>query len=137
MRAGRAGSVVASAAADQASRASVTLTARCGIRGSSRPANLADQPAPRAGASAAMVRPPSDAQLRFQELVDLLRVALALRRLHDLPDEEAEQLVLAGAVLGDLAGILAHHLVDGGDDGRLVGYLCQPLLGDDLDGRLS
>ena len=56
-------------------------------------------------------------ELLLQQLVELRRVGLAAGGLHHLADEEAEQLVLAGAVLGELARVLRHHLVDGALDG--------------------
>ena len=50
----------------------------------------------------------SAAELLLQQLVQLGRVGLAAGGLHDLADEEAEQLVLAGAEVGELARILRH-----------------------------
>src|SRR4029078_8276977 len=43
-------------------------------------------------------------QFRPQPFVDELRVGLALHGLHRLADEEADQLLLASLVLGDLVG---------------------------------
>ena len=56
------------------------------------------------------IAPGSGHELAFQQIIDLLRVGLALALFHDLADEEAEHLVVAGAVLGYLVGV-------GGDDG--------------------
>src|SRR5690349_21575821 len=51
-------------------------------------------------------------QFRPEPLVHQLRVGLARHRLHRLADEKAEQLLLAGLVLGDLVGIGGEDLVD-------------------------
>src|SRR3546814_6493933 len=45
-------------------------------------------------------------ELFLQQAIQSIRIGLALRRTHGLGDEEAEQLVLAGAIFGELAGIL-------------------------------
>src|SRR3546814_11989211 len=62
-------------------------------------------------------------ELFLQQAIQSIRIGLALRRTHGLADEEAEQLVLAGAIFGELAGILRHHVVTRGADRRLVGAL--------------
>src|ERR1700749_3500561 len=54
----------------------------------------------------------SAAQLAPQQLVELRRIGFAARRLHHLADEESEELVLAGAVLGELRRVLRHDLLD-------------------------
>src|SRR3546814_14860731 len=71
-------------------------------------------------------------ELFLQQAIQSIRIGLALRRTHGLADEEAEQLVLAGAIFGELAGILRHHVVDRGDDRGLVGDLHQALGIDDV-----
>src|SRR5262245_48565774 len=70
---------------------------------------------------------PSAAQLAAQKLVQLSGIGLAAGRFHDLADEEAEELVLAGAVVRELCWILRHHLLDGADDRGAVGDLTQAL----------
>jgi hypothetical protein len=69
----------------------------------------------------------SELQLFLQDRVDLLRVGLALALLHDLADEEAEQLVFAGAVLLHLARVGGDDGVDHLLDGAGVGDLLQAL----------
>src|SRR6202011_5256603 len=51
-------------------------------------------------------------QLELEQFVELRRIRLALRRLHHLPDEKAEQFVLAGAVVGELLGVRGDHGID-------------------------
>ncbi len=63
--------------------------------------------------------------------------ALPLARLHHLADEEAEDLLLAAAVLLDLAGVGGDDLVDDLLDGAAVGDLLEALLGDDGVGVLA
>src|ERR1700727_658363 len=68
-------------------------------------------------ANSMLCRPPptlrlSSAQLLLQELIQLARIGLAAGGLHHLADEEPEQLFLAGAVIGELPGILGQHLID-------------------------
>src|SRR6185437_2840312 len=69
----------------------------------------------------------SAAQLAAQELVELRGVRLAAGSLHHLADEETEQLVLAGAILGELRRALRHNLLDRSRDGGAVGDLAQAL----------
>src|ERR1044071_1866760 len=73
----------------------------------------------------------SAGQLLLQQVVELRGICLAAGGLHDLADEEAEQLVLARAVIGELARILRHDLVDGLLDGAGVGDLLEALRLDD------
>src|SRR4051812_40655512 len=70
-------------------------------------------------------------QLLFQKLVDHLRIRLALRSLQHLPDEEAEERLLAAAICLDLLRVRFEH---GGDyllNLSCVGHLREPLLFDD------
>src|SRR4029077_17590659 len=67
----------------------------------------------------------SAGQLLLQKLIELRRIGLAAGGLHDLADEEAEQLVFARAVVGKLARILRHDRVDGLLDGTRVGDLLE------------
>src|SRR5215831_11629473 len=67
----------------------------------------------------------SAAKLAAQKLVELGRVGLAAGRFHGLADEEAEELVLAGAVLRELRRVLRHDLLDRALDGGAVGDLAQ------------
>src|SRR3982751_2375173 len=67
----------------------------------------------------------------LQQLVELRGVRLAGGGLHHLSYEESEQLVLARAVVGELAGILRHDLVDRLLDGARVGDLLETLGLDD------
>src|SRR5512147_2746266 len=74
---------------------------------------------PRMNATNPSIRRPSDiklVQLSPQPLVHNLRVGLTLHRLHRLTDEEAEQLLLATLVLGDLVGVRGEDFVDLGID---------------------
>src|ERR1700733_10994289 len=71
------------------------------------------------------------AELLFQEGIELSRIGLALSGLHRLADEEAEQLVLAGAVVGKLAWIAGDHFVDDALDRRAVRDLLEAFLLDD------
>src|SRR3970040_1241151 len=48
-------------------------------------------------------------QLALQHLVELRRVGLAVGGFHHLANEEAEELVLARAILGELRRIGRHH----------------------------
>src|SRR5689334_1444413 len=88
---------------------------------------------PRRAAIAALARrsrllPPQEyelTELRPKPFVDDLRVRLAGHGLHRLADEEAEQLLLAGLVLGDLVGVGGENLVDLGIDGASVARLLQ------------
>src|SRR5262245_50795755 len=75
------------------------------------------------------------AELLAQRLVDLLRVRFAARRFHDLADEEAEHLLLAGAELLDLRGVRRDDLGDELVDARGVGDLREAPLLDDLVDR--
>jgi phospholipase/carboxylesterase len=54
----------------------------------------------------------SSAADHFSFSATCLRVGLALGRFHHLPNEKAEQLVLAGAVLGQLIGIGGDHVIN-------------------------
>ena len=68
----------------------------------------------------------------LQEVVDELGIGLPLGRLHHLADEEAEDLLLAGPVLGELrrgSSPMTSAIVCG--QGALVGDLDEPLLLDD------
>src|SRR5690606_36488669 len=76
-------------------------------------------------------RAESALQLLLQELVHLRRIGLAAGRLHDLADEVAEELLLAGAVLLELLRVLREHLVDRLLDRAGVGDLLEPLALDD------
>src|SRR5258708_3112399 len=67
------------------------------------------------------------AQLELQQFVELRRVRLAFRRLHHLPDEEAEQFILARAVIGELFGIGGDHGVDHPFNGAGVRDLLETL----------
>src|ERR1700729_238553 len=64
---------------------------------------------------------PSAAELLAQQLVELRRIGLAAGRLHDLANEKAEQLVLAGTVIGQLSRVACHRLIDRLLDGGAVG----------------
>src|SRR6186997_553842 len=77
----------------------------------------------------------NSAELLAQRLVDLLRVRFAARRFHDLADEEAEHLLLAGAELLDLRGIRRDDVRDELVDARGVGDLRKAALLDDLVDR--
>src|SRR5688572_28761019 len=76
-------------------------------------------------------------QLALEQLVQLGRICLALGRLHDLANEEPEQLVLAGAVIGKLLRILRHDVVDRALDRGRIGDLLQTARLDDLIGCLA
>src|ERR1019366_5457660 len=66
-------------------------------------------------------------QLLGQKFVDHCWIGLSLRRLHHLTDKEADDGLLAGAILLQLPGIGGDHLVDdlldGGDIGKLLWLL--------------
>src|SRR5581483_742916 len=81
-------------------------------------------PCPRAAGSPRRSR----RQLLTDELVDDLRIGLALRLLHHLADEEAEQALLAAAEGLDLAGVRGQDPLDerselGGVGDRLLGQV--------------
>src|ERR1700742_4663556 len=78
----------------------------------------------------------SATELLLQQLVESSRIRLALRGLHDLADEEAEQLVLARPIVGELPRVGSHDGLDSLLDRRLVGDLFQALLLDDRVGAL-
>src|SRR5215218_11159517 len=63
----------------------------------------------------------SRVELLAHELVDDARVCPAVRPLHHLADEEAEQAVLAAAIRLDLTLVLREHLVDDRLELRRVG----------------
>src|SRR3569832_452111 len=67
----------------------------------------------------------------FENAVDRSRIRLALALLHHLADEEAEQLVLARAIFGDLVGGGREHAVDDGNDGAFIGHLHEAFALDD------
>src|SRR5260370_11152580 len=70
-------------------------------------------------------------QFSLQQLVELRRIRLALGGLHDLADEETEELVLAGPIVGESFRIGGNDGVDYSLDGAGVGDLLQaPLLDD-------
>ena len=100
-----------------------------------KPQTTESAPALRPAAGSLPPSAASGCQLAPQQLVDLGRVRLAARRLHHLPDEKAEQLVLAGAVIGELLRIRRHHLVDHPFDRAAVGNLLQAPRLDDLVSR--
>ena len=60
-------------------------------------------------------------------LVDLRRIGLALGRLHRLPDQRVERLVLAGAEFLDRLRVGREHLVDDRFERARVGHLFQAL----------
>src|SRR5205823_9173389 len=74
-------------------------------------------------------------ELLLEEAVEGARVALALQVLHRLADEEAEQVLLAGPVLLDLAGVARDHRVDHRFEGTSVADLGETLGLDDLRRR--
>ena len=74
-----------------------------------------------------------DPQLLFDDLLDGLRVGLALAGLHDLTDEPAGERGL-GLRLFDLVGIGGDHLVDHGLDRAGIGDLLHAARLDDLGG---
>src|ERR1700688_3242988 len=71
-------------------------------------------------------------QLSFQQVVELRRIRLALGGLHDLADEETEELVLAGPIVGKLSRIGGDNGVDDSLDGPRVGDLLQASFLDDV-----
>src|ERR1700682_6139213 len=71
-------------------------------------------------------------ELSFQQVVELRRIRLALGGLHDLADEETEELVLAGPIVGELFRLGRDDRVDDSLDGRGVGDLFQAPLLDDV-----
>src|SRR5258708_810631 len=70
-------------------------------------------------------------QLALEQFVELRRIRLAFRRLHHLPDEEAEQFILARAVIGELFWIGGDHGVDHPFNGAGVRDLLETLRLDD------
>ena len=78
----------------------------------SQPAENAPPPAALHAGRGRPSRPLAARQPLPQTLVDDLRVRLPAGRLHHLPDEEAEQALLAAAVCGHLARIRAENLLD-------------------------
>src|SRR5665647_2368135 len=67
-----------------------------------------------------------------EQLVDELRVGAPAGGFHDLPDEEAQHLLLAAAVLLHLRRIVGDHPGDGGLELRRVADLAEAVLLDDL-----
>src|SRR5450759_1307343 len=67
-----------------------------------------------------------------EQLVDELRVGGPAGRFHDLPDEEAQHLLLAAAVLLHLRRIVGDHPGDGRLELRRVADLAEAVLLDDL-----
>src|SRR5258708_29226715 len=75
-------------------------------------------------------------QLELEQFVELRRIRLAFRCLHHLPDEETEQLVLAGAIIRELLGVGGDHRIDHPFNGAGVGDLFETLrLHDGVRGR--
>src|SRR5205085_1509851 len=74
-------------------------------------------------------------ELLLEQGVQGAGVALALQVLHCLADEEAEQVLLAGPVLLDLAGVARDHRVDHRFEGTSVADLGEALGLDDLRRR--
>src|SRR5216683_2346681 len=71
-------------------------------------------------------------QLGPQQIVELRRVRLALGGLHDLAGKEAEELVVAGPIVGKLFRIGGDDGVDDSLDGAGVRDLLQTPLLDDI-----
>src|ERR1700692_93744 len=71
-------------------------------------------------------------QLELEQFVELRRIRLAFRCLHHLPDEETEQFVLAGAVIGELLGVGGDHRIDHPFNGAGVRDLLETLRLDDV-----
>src|SRR5438093_11005790 len=69
----------------------------------------------------------SAGQRRAQQLLHELRVRLPARRLHHLPDEEAENAFLAGAELGHLRRMPRDDVGDGRVERAAVAHLGEPL----------
>src|SRR6266851_4600263 len=69
--------------------------------------------------------------------VDARGIRLSRRRLHDLSDDEAEGLRLAGAVVGDRSGMLLEDLGDDAIDGVLVVDRREPVGRHDLRGAAA
>src|SRR5258708_1740758 len=69
--------------------------------------------------------------------VDARGIRLSRRRLHDLSDDEAERLRLAGAVVGDRSGVLLENLGDDAIDGVLIVDRREPLGRHDLRGAAA
>src|SRR5512139_2139295 len=82
-------------------------------------------------------------QLLLQQLVDHLGVRLSPRRLHDLPDEEAEQFFVTRLIALDLSGTLCEDLINDPFYLSLITYLDKPLFPDNdfrfegFDGRFK
>src|SRR6185437_4523746 len=103
------------------------LGTKSGVRSS-----LYENPRPTPSLSFCLPPDGSSRQLLAQSLIEQRRIGLALRRLHDLADEEAEQLLLAAAILGDLVRLRRHDRGDRRVDGAGIGHLAQSPLLDDL-----
>src|ERR1700689_5556428 len=76
-------------------------------------------------------------QLTLEQFIELGRICLAFSRLHHLADEEAEQLILSGTVVGELFGIGGDHSIDHAFDRARVGNRPQTLGLDDGVRRLA
>jgi len=70
-------------------------------------------------------------QLSAQQVVDLLRVGLALACLHDLADQRVERFFIARLELGDVLGIGANDAINDRFQGAGVVHLLQALGFDD------
>src|ERR1700680_5349075 len=68
----------------------------------------------------------------FKEMVHEMRIGLAARLTHHLPDEEFEDAFVPGAVLGGVLRALRHHLAADALDLAGVAHLRQSFSGDDL-----
>src|SRR5687767_5054048 len=73
----------------------------------------------------------------FEGITDARGIRAASRSLHDLTDEPAERLRLAGAVDGRLSRVLAHNLEDDGVHGGRVGDPSEPARAHDRIGLLG
>src|SRR5260370_27035020 len=69
-----------------------------------------------------------------QDVVDGLRVGLAARSAHDLPDEKLEDAFVAGFVLGDVVGVFRNDVASGFDDGGFADLGTEAFGGDDVRG---
>src|SRR5918993_2029495 len=83
-----------------------------------------------------MIQSSTALQLLSEQVVDDLRVGLALRGFHHLSDEEAEESLLAAAVLLQLLRAGREDFVDDALDLARVARLRDAALGDDRRGAL-